>query len=599
MKSRRLALSLVFYPLGWAALTATWLLLIGALGVPLYRELFGFDALDHSQWTGLVSFFRNGGAIPLDFAALTIGLALSWLAGALVFIGRRHSLARGVLWTLAVVDWSGLVAVSIAAAAWVSHGWKWALRAMSNTARRLADGRGRIGGRPAPTGMVDGGATERGTAIIPSQAKAEDAGVKSPGATEPTAAAAQSTLVGSRVSGSAREAADAAALGRAVVLVDVWVDPPPQWLDEALREEVEAVSADGWGSLVELGGAGRRLLDVMTTYRILPGDPQCSAAVGQLVAAQAAEPDSGGRGQGLDDGGDGPVDDTAKALPPNGGPGLTLSAAWLCDLLDNHAMLEDYRRGGDADQFEEQWGAVYRQTRSQLAEAMRAMDERDWASLDRFPDRAGRARVLTDRLREEFRRPVVSAETAEPTKAETPPPRPMASPADPAAPSATRKLEAVLAAHGFAACALPDPFSGAPPAAADLLAHRGDLGILLRLHFLGDVTWKLDAGYLAAWQAPGCPAIVSPCRDLWRRLALMRSMGKPRGELRGIIVVFGGAFADEAPVAAAVHRERDRTGVEIVWLDEVGHPLPSLTPRLAELSGDPPEGGCRPLAGPP
>ncbi len=584
----RLAGRLLFYLFSWLVLSLGWLIVVAACGATIYRWVFRFDAFLPSNWVGLFSFFLAGGVIPFDFAALAILLAFLWLAGSAVAIRRLPASRRWLAWWLSGVRYPDPLLMACR----VQHLVGTAMPKVREGLRRLARWRRRLERRR------DGG---RNTARLRSEisVRADPPMLKAmPAAPLADAVASSGNAVEAADSADSAEheetlpapAADAAALGRALVLLDVWIEPPPQWLDEALREEIDAVSAKGWALLAEFGQAGRQLLDLMALRSILPTAPVKRSAVESLLAIRDAE--AAGHAPENSDGGE--ADDVVEGDPPEPGSigteGLTLSAAWLCDLLGNHAMLEEIRRDNDAEGFDRRWGAVHRQTRDHLAEAMRTMSDQDWASLDRFPDRAGRVRVLTDRLREEFRRAAASASASAEEDAEARPPGP-ASPSPAMHLSAAEQAEALLTGNGFVTGILIDPAPRISAAAPDLVGRRKDLTVVLRLCSLDGADWRLDGGYLGAWRSSGRADLASPCRALWQRLALMRSVGKETGRLLGLVVVSGGGIEDEAALAAAVGRDRDRTGVELAWLDDIARSLPGLNQRLAEISGSLPPTG--------
>ena len=77
--------------------------------------------------------------------------------------------------------------------------------------------------------------------------------------------------------------------------------------------------------------------------------------------------------------------------------------------------------------------------------------------------------------------------------------------------------------------------------------------------------------------------MVSPCRAVWQRLALLRSLAKDDGPNFGLVVVAGGEFVDEPAMARRVEVDRQRTGVGLVWLDREGAGLVSLPTQLAGM----------------
>jgi hypothetical protein len=266
-------------------------------------------------------------------------------------------------------------------------------------------------------------------------------------------------------------------------------------------------------------------------------------------------------------------------LPPRSAreAGMTLSAAWLCELLDTYASLDErHRRLAESPgAFEASWGSLWHETVERLTGAMRSMSEADWASLDRFPERAGQVRVMTDRLREDFRRRRVgTAATERPevtatlpkaaVDARSVPHRPPDSPAE--------ALGRILAERGFTVDSLPmlDPCDS-----TDFIARRDDGTLIVRLHRLGGRAWQASEGSLGPWRAGSDMPIPSPCRAVWQRITLLRALVK-EARLSGVVVVEGGSFIDESELAAAMTRDRQRSAVALAWLDQDGRPLPSV-----------------------
>jgi hypothetical protein len=301
---------------------------------------------------------------------------------------------------------------------------------------------------------------------------------------------------------------DEAAIARMLALLEVWNEPAPGWMVEALREEAESVRDEAWPLLRDLGAAAMRLLVLLEAQGLLPDRPAARATLAELLDRRVAEP---------------PPSLAAEAEPA---PRLTTGAAWLCELLDNFTP-------SDGEAIEDL-----------LARALRGMKEEDWASLDRFPEKAGRVRVLTDRLSEQLRH---------------------ANPGPPLDPLA--RIEALLAKCGFAIRSRNGP--------AGLLAERPDLLLLLRAVDLQGRSW------------PTADGLRGPGRQLWQELATARLRRAAGPAIRAALVLHDGCFADDAILAQAADDQRREGGIELLWLDETPGPLPSLARHLGALTATP------------
>lgn len=421
--------------------------------------------------------------------------------------------------------------------------------------------------------------------------------------------------------------ADLAVIERIMALFEVWADPSPDWMRDALREEFDALSQEGWSLFWDFGEPAMERLAAAVDAGVQPGDPvRCRAVRARLdeyktLSAPTVFAPTDMAGDVGDDSSD------ASGLAAPGPARLSMSAAWLCEMVDNFIMLEEIRAAGAADgmpSFEVRWGAVYRETRERLKCAMQAMTDEDWRSIDQFPGRAGRIRILTDRLREELRvlpshggdEPLTTGpgargsdgENASPvTDQATLPFLPTdAVPADSGFPmvdaatvDAPRPVEEVLLAAGYVARRLPAARGGAWAGSSDYLVQRDDVSLLLRMVDLTGRDWRLGSDSLAPWRGPAGQALASPCRALWQSLSLMRSMGGGRPSA-GLLVLSGGHFADEQAVAAVIGQDWRRTDIDVAWLDRPSSPLPDLSAWLRRFESSrmgmavPAEGFIRP-----
>jgi len=258
--------------------------------------------------------------------------------------------------------------------------------------------------------------------------------------------------------------------------------------------------------------------------------------------------------------------ESAAPAAPAPLPLLTLGASWLCEALENFLSAQE-DAASPPDRVE--------MARAMLDQAMRSMGEGDWASLDLFPEKASRVRVLTDRLREDMRRtnppkPV----PAEPLNAY--PPAPAPAPLDP-----TGAALAMLERFGFRL----QPVGPSSPETA-LLAERPDLLLLLQLVDLAGKSWRLPQGLLGVWFSQNEETLL-PGRKLWQLLARKRLRHADPRPLAGLIILHGGKIEQEEMVAELVAADRRRSAIGLAWLDELSTALPSLEQELQELTEGP------------
>ncbi len=640
-----------FVGLAWRAATllalcGVWLGSLGIGGIIAYRQFFHFDALDWSNWVDIRRLYLSGATIPFDFAAIAAGLPVLGMIGCVVLAmrcGRLGDRLRGSWRPLgffpsgfvssafhrrrrrgrrpepqAVKDVLGMIGRS-------AHSF-WPLL------RRFI-GRGRSERRKSPeTDAVEIRAVEtRGAAAAP-PAEEPVAATASPGIGDPAGnaerpVAGATSLAdsigrsppspidmaprpGPAASADAAPSAaepideDYAVFGRIMALFEVWSDPAPEWMRAALREEIDRLSEAGWGLFADFGDPAAACLETVAAAGLLPSAPGKRAVARALLEGRrkrdvpdeglAEETEPGPPGTAL-------ADDAPP--PPIEAARLSMSAAWLCEMVDNFVMLEEIRAAGAAEgalSFENRWGAIYRETGERLKLAMQTMSEPDWRSIDQFPDRAGRIRILTDRLREDLRflpaaAPPAAADSDRPFSGEPPaparPPVPAISVSPPGAAddgaaveTAPPPLEEILRAAGYIVRPLPALRGPASDGTADYLAQRDDFTVLLRLADLSGGDWTMDGDSLAPWRGGAGHALPSPCRAVWQRLALMRSLDRETKPCAGVVVLRGGHFTDEQAVASIVARDRRRTDVDVAWLDRASSTLPDLPAWLVRMA---------------
>jgi hypothetical protein len=453
----------------FSLISVLWLSALALLGAVLIRLRYAFDTLDPTAWRQLYFHFQQGGTIPFSF--------LLWISGATLLAAIGEA---AILWRLP----------SIVAAM------------PSPTLPRLP----RLKRRPK---------------TVPVKPKIEPA---SPPEPPPSPAPTEAP----RQDSPAPVSNDKAILARILALFEVWNEPPPSWMAEALRDEVVLLSPDAWPTLETLGNQGLNLLVTLQAHDMLPESPLALRAIGEVeavlragLAAERSEP-----------GVDAPA------------PTLTITAAWLCEALENFLTAQ-------ADSSTPAERLVMAQT--MLTQAMRGMGEPDWGSLDLFPEKASRVRVLTDRLREDMRRETASRAAA------------AATPLD--------SVLALLKQFGFSLENATEP----------LLAQRADMRVLLQTINLGGRTWRLPKGALGSWGSIEGDLDLSPGRQHWQQLARLRLKHADPRPLAGLLVLHGGHIEDEETLAHMVAADRRRSGIALTWLGEDDTILPTLHRQLSEL----------------
>ena len=462
----------------FALISGLWLSALGLLTTVLMRGLYAFDALDLSAWRSLYAGFLQGATVPLGF--FLYGSAAVLLAGA------------------------GEIAIL----------WRLPSIAASMPSPRLTLPRPRRPrlfrrGRPRP----------RAEPVMPPPPSVSPP----PPTTAPVIEAP-----------AEKGLSDAVVLARILALFEVWNEPPPAWMTEALRDEVILLSPDAWPTLESLGSQGLDLLVTLQAHDMLPESPAALRAIGEVEGILRA-----GIAAGID------ANEPVAAMPV-----LTLAASWLCEALENFlAAQADPKILPDR--------LVMAQ--SMLDQAMRGMSEADWASLDQFPEKASRVRVLTDRLREDLRRP------------------PFAKPAAVASASPIETIIALLKQFGFT---IDGGSAGGDQ--APLLAQREDLLLLLQAIDLKNGGWRLPEGVMGPWSTDGMSLEPSPGRQLWQLMARRRLRHPDPRPLAGLLVLHGGEVEREDLLAGIVAADRRRSAVGLAWLAAGPGALPSLQEELAD-----------------
>ena len=475
----------------FALISALWLAALGLLTSVLMQSLYAFTPLDGPAWKSLHAGFLQGGTVPLGF--------FLYVAAALLLAGAGEI---AILWRLP----------SIAAAMPSPH------------LPRLALPRLR-----APTVPKRKPVRPRAEPVMPPP--------PSPPPPPPPPAPAAAPMA--EHPAETETLSDSAVLARILALFEVWNEPPPAWMAEALRDEVVLLSPDAWPTLESLGNQGLDLLVTLQAHDMLPESPAALRAIGEvetaLRAGIAAELRVGA--------------DPAAPLPM-----LTLAASWLCEALENFLAAQ-----ADPKILPERLDMA----QAMLGQALRGMTEADWTSLDQFPEKASRVRVLTDRLREDLRRPAAAK----------PAPAPAPSPADP-----IETIIAMLKQVGFALDA------GSPGAdRVPFLAQREDLILLLHAVDLRNGDWHLPEGLLGPWATETVRLSPSPGRQLWQQMARRRLRQPDPRPLAGLLVLHGGRVEQEDLLAGIVAADRRRSGIGLAWLAQSPGALPSLQEELADL----------------
>ncbi|GEM_PF-5881974 len=466
-------------------ISALWLAALGLLSTVLMQVLYGFSAGSLSAWKGLYLAFQQGGTIPLGF--ILYGLAAVLLAGGGEIV---------ILWRLPSI-------ASAMPSPALPH-----IR-LPRIAPKIR--------RPRPP--KDRAEPVMAPLRTPSPPSAP---VTPPPAPEPPPREVKTS--------------DSAIIARIMALFDVWNEPPPAWMAEALRDEVVLLSPDAWPTLESLGSQGLNLLVTLREYDMLPESPAALRAIGEIESLLRTNV-----GAGLN-----------AAAPEPAAPILTLAASWLCEAVDNVlAAQAESRTQPDRVPM----------AQTMFDRALRSMSDADWASLDLFPEKAGRVRVLSDRLREDMRGGG--------------PPGPRAAP-PPSSPA--EAVIALLKQFGFVLdAASPAPEQG------PLLARRDDLLLLLQVVDLKTRDWHLPKGLLGPWLSGAAQTENSPARLLWQHLARRRLRQAELRPLIGLLVVHGGRIEQEERLAELVAADRRRTGIGLAWLAEGGGAAPSLEHELAAL----------------
>ena len=477
----------------FALISALWLSALGLLTSVLIQSLYAFDPLDPPAWRGLHIAFLQGGTVPLGF--------FFSLAASLLLAGAGEI---AILWRLP----------SIAAA-------------MPSP---------RLPRVPLPRPRAP---KRKAVEPVPRAQPAMPSSFTSPSPSPTASPPPPETTPPLEMSTERKNPTDAAILGRILALFDVWNEPPPAWMAEALRDEVVLLSPDAWPTLESLGPQGLDLLATLQAHGMLPESPAALRAIGEvetvLRAGIAADVEAGGDGAPL--------------------PLLTLAAAWLCEALENFLAAQ-----ADPEGRPERLDMA----RTMFDQSLRGMAEADWASLDQFPEKANRVRVLTDRLREDLRRPAAA--------------RPAPVPAPDSAPqSPVEAIIALLKQFGFA---LEAAVAGDQ---APLLAQREDLLLLVQAVDLRGGAWRLPEGLLGPWAGGDAPLSPSPGRQLWQQMARRRLRQADARPLAGLLVLQGGRIDQEDVLAAIVAADRRRSGIGLAWLAEGSNALPSLRQELSDL----------------
>jgi hypothetical protein len=552
-------------------------------GAAIYRYFFQFEAMDWGNWAAVHHQYLNGATIPFDFVVTTLGMAMLAVTGCLLLAFRAARL-HDLLFEMCLLvsppvvlpvqfRFAPMLSLSRALVTFIRlfrHPWRsfiWRSRkpklpAFAEPCRDVL----------VPDSEVEAtaAAVETVPEVIAPAIDVEERRTPSPvdDATPPSAVEID---------------ADYAVFGRAMALFEVWTDPAPDWMCAALREELEKLSEAGWSLFTDFGDPAMFLLDKAETAGLLPADAAKREAIRTVLEIWRKKDDSPELS--MED----PAQPSPRAIDgedetsvPPGGPHLTMSAAWLCELVDNYVMLEDIRAAGcDAEfqSFDERWGGIYQETGERLQRAMQTMTDQDWRSIDQFPDRAGRIRVLTDRFREALRTNPGGAPGSSEESSPAVPPVDAGSPIPRLEPS----LEDILRGAGYVVKALPAMPGSAAKNDVDYLARRDGISVLLRLAELGGGDWSMDGDSLAPWRGGTGDALPSPCRLAWQRLALLRSLNRDEPPCAAVVVLRDGRFTDEQAVAHIIERDCRRTDVGLVWLDRSQATLPDLAAWLVRM----------------
>jgi hypothetical protein len=468
----------------FALISALWLAALGLLTSVLMQSAYSFNPLDLPAWKSLQAGFLQGGTVPLGFF---LSLAAAFLlagAGEIAVLWRLPSIAASM------------------PAPRLPRLFLPRLRVPILPRRKAARSRAEPVMPPPPPPPPAPPPLPRAVPVTDHPTKKE-------------------------------ALSDSVVLARILALFEVWNEPPPAWMAEALRDEIVLLSPDAWPTLESLGSQGLDLLVTLQAHGMLPESTAALNAIGAvetvLRAGIAADLETG-------------------AEPAAPSPMLTLAASWLCEALENFlAAQADPKIPAERHDM----------AQTMLGQALRGMTEADWISLDQFPEKAGRVRVLTDRLREDLRRPGAA--------------KPAVAPA-PANPLET--IIALLKQFGFAL----EPTDQAP-----LLAERDDIRLLLHAVDLRNGDWRLPEGLLGPWATDRIELSPSPGRQLWQHMARLRLRQPDPRPLAGLLILHGGRVEREDLLTGIVAADRRRSGIGLAWLANPSGSLPSLQEELANL----------------
>jgi hypothetical protein len=169
---------------------------------------------------------------------------------------------------------------------------------------------------------------------------------------------------------------EAVLIARAMAVFEVWQDPPPQWMIDVLKENLEQLSSEGLILLDALGDKGRLLLKIADQWGV--------KVTGLTIKTNQESVEVN--------------HNEVKSYKP---ASLTLTAALLTELLENYLSL--LKTEPSSEEEIKNHRKILQESRDDLLKRLSQMEANDWKSLDQFPSLAQHIRISTDHVLELFK----------------------------------------------------------------------------------------------------------------------------------------------------------------------------------------------------